>query len=99
MVKISSEYNADSAILAMRCAEALGIKPVSPVIYEFAVKTSEIPMEDSEYSRSFPESFLLSMGVVYSYGQTAKFIDQSGHTCIVPYNEVILEELKIYRKK
>lgn len=94
MNKIISDYNVNRAILAMRCSEALGLKPIPQVLYEVIVRTSEIPRDNKECSQSYAENSLLTMGLVYTYGSTAKFIDQSGHTCIIPYNDVVMEELR-----
>lgn len=89
------EYQLERTFLAMECAEALGIKPIPQILYDFAVKTSELPKYDSKGRHiGISESSLLSMGVVYCYGSTFRFIDTSGHTCLLPYNAVIKKELE-----
>ncbi|MBE6152660.1 MAG: hypothetical protein E7166_00335 [Firmicutes bacterium] len=92
---IKSEYNYNRAILGLRCSEALDLQPIPPILYEYAVKASDIPVfyEDG-YGKSFPESSLLSMGVVYSYGTTMTFIDASGHTYFIPCNDIFKSELE-----
>ena len=93
---IKSYYNSERAVLANRCAEAIGLKPLSPLIYEYVVKASDLPLKpygERDYV-SYSESSLLSIGVVYSYGTTMTFIDGAGHTYFAPYNQVLKEELE-----
>ena len=93
---IKSEYNAERAVLASRCAKALGLRPVSPLVYEYAVKASEMPNNlcDDGNCSSVSESSLLSMGVVYTFGGMMTFIDASGHTYFVPNHPAFRRELE-----
>lgn len=90
--------NKDRMLLAVECAEALGIKPLSPLVSEFKVKISDFPtlppVGNVVGPTEYRESSLLSMGVVYSYGTNFTFIDESGHTCLLPYSEEVKKELE-----
>lgn len=89
------QHSLERTILAMECAEALGIKPISPVLYDYAVRQSDLPeLRSDGMPTGYSETSLLSMGVAYSYGTTFSFIDVSGHTCILPYNDVVKNELE-----
>lgn len=83
----------ERTLLAMECAESLGIKALPPVLQNFMVKYSEIPREDGVIQR-YSEQSLLAMGVVQSYGSTFVFVDTAGNTCLLPYSEVIKQELE-----
>lgn len=85
----------ERTFLAMECAEALGLKPFSPILYHAAVKKSEIPAAvDGDVVVNLSENSLLTMGLVYNYGGTLTVIDASGDSYIMANNNVVKDELK-----
>lgn len=91
-------YNSERMLLAKECAEALNLKQISPILEEYGVKISDLPYEnmmgDTNLRNIRKETSLLSMGVVYSYNGMLKFVDTVGHTYLMPYHPVIIEELE-----
>lgn len=81
-------YNSDRILLAMECAEALKLKPISPIINEYAMRLSDLPRGMRN------EASLLTMGVVYRLNGLYQFVDTAGHTCLLPANEIFKEELE-----
>ena len=90
-------YNSKRMILAQKAAQVLGLKPFSPLLYEVAVKKSDLPekiVPSGAAAMRMQEQSLLSMGLVYRYGGSISVVDVTGHTYIMPDHPLILEELK-----
>ncbi|MBE6156720.1 MAG: hypothetical protein E7161_03130 [Firmicutes bacterium] len=92
---VINNFDLERVILAKKCAEALGLKEIPSILYEFGVNVSELPEDTkAKISGSIPESSLLSMGLVYKYNGTLTFINSNGHTMVVPSCNVIENLLK-----
>lgn len=93
---IYSFYDERRKTLATQCADALGLKEIPQPLRYLAIQKSDLPLHviNETTANAASENSLLSMGVVYPYGPTLNFIARDGHTCILPNNEIIRDELK-----
>ena len=91
-------YDSERMLLARDCANALGLKEISPILKEYGLKISDLPYEsmygDKDLQGIRKETSLLSIGVVYSYNGMLRFVDTIGHTYLMPNSPVVIEELK-----
>jgi len=110
IMQVSQTYNYDMnddvnrANMALICSQYLGIKEVSPSLYQIAAPVSELSRcskdggpiwarADIEEAIPWDERSMRTFGVVYRYESTASFIGMDGRTYIVPNDQPVLDHL------